>query len=85
MDTQLSNPGSAFLEDARYRRLEVIIKELERRMKTEYTHRLKPEDEKIIKQAKKDLLSIGKQLETTYLDQLPLLPEGEPRKVIQKR
>lgn len=85
VEAQLSNPGSAFKEDARYKRLEAIIGELERRMKTTYTHRISTADAKVISLARKDLHSIGVQLERTYLDQLPLVPDVEPRKVVQKR
>ena len=71
--------------DARYKRLLTLIALAEKSFRSPYTHKLSKEDERTIEQARRDLRSIGLQLDRAYQDQLPLIPDVPPRKAIQQR
>lgn len=73
-----------YINDARFRRLYALVDAYRKKVKRA-TGALLKEDEKLIAQAHLDLASIGAQIDKTYLDQLPLLPDVGSRKVVQEK
>lgn len=80
----MTNEEQVYLRDARFRRLYALV-DTYRKVVKRGTGVLRKEDEAIVKQAMKDLASIGAQFDATYSDQLPLLPDVGIRKVVQER
>lgn len=76
-----------FEQDVRYKRLEQFIHKASRDGDKLHEHspgkRLGHQD--LVRQALKDLRSIGLQLNRTFADQLPLVDDVPVRKVVQEK
>lgn len=78
-----SDATKGYEADVRFQHLFEMIRRLESKLKTEYTHKLSNSDRQDIERAREALTSIGLQMEQVYADQPGLLSDVPTRKVVQ--
>lgn len=74
---------SAYLDDIRIKLLLDLVTKYRSARRSPHTNKVPKDTEEFAEEARKAIHSIGKQMETVYHEQLPLVEGVEPRKAVQ--
>lgn len=82
MASDSSETNAAYRDDVRFQHLFDMLRRLESKLKSPYTHKLLTDDKRDLEKARQALTSIGLQLEASYPTQLGLLEDVPSKKAV---